>query len=118
MTFAFAAAGDTNLDWQIDILDAANFLSGGRFDSGLPASWNAGDFTFDGVTDILDAAALISTGLFDSGAYNSPTARLAAVPEPVGGSAWWAAAACSWLVLRRHRTSPTATDEPARLPTR
>ena len=116
MTFAFAAAGDTNLDWQVDILDAANFLSGGRFDSGLPASWNAGDFTFDGVTDILDAAALISTGLFDSGAYNSPTARLAAVPEPVGGSAWWAAAACSWLVLRRHRPSPTTTAAVARSP--
>ncbi|MBU6222890.1 MAG: autotransporter-associated beta strand repeat-containing protein, partial [Planctomycetes bacterium] len=49
VTFAFAAAGDTNLDWQVDIIDAANFLAGGKFDTGSPASWNEGDFTYDGV---------------------------------------------------------------------
>ena len=54
--FAFAAAGDTNLDWQVDIVDAASFLAGGKFDSGTPASWNQGDFTYDGVVDILNAA--------------------------------------------------------------
>jgi len=83
-TFAFAAAGDTNLDWQVDILDAANFIAGGRFDSGLPATWNEGDFTYDGVADILDAASFLSTGLFDAGGYNPPAsaAPVAAVPEP------------------------------------
>jgi autotransporter-associated beta strand protein len=84
VTFAYAAPGDTNLDWQVDILDAANFLAGGRFDSGLPATWNEGDFTYDGVADILDAASFLSTGLFDAGGYNLPTstATVAAVPEP------------------------------------
>ncbi|MFM7205080.1 MAG: PEP-CTERM sorting domain-containing protein, partial [Planctomycetaceae bacterium] len=104
VTFAFAAAGDTNLDWQVDILDAANFLSGGKFDSGSPASWNEGDFTYDGVVDVLDAASFLSTGLFDAGAYNAaaPTAGgIAAVPEP---AAWpLAAAALGCIAARRVR---------------
>ena len=86
MTFAFAAAGDTNLDWNVDILDAANFLAGGKFDSGTPATWNEGDFGYDGVVDILDAADFLSTGLFDAGAYNGAgqAGVVAAVPEPTG----------------------------------
>ena len=86
VTFAFAAAGDTNLDWQVDILDAGNFLAGGKFDSGTPASWNEGDFTYDGFVDILDAASFLSAGLFNAGIYNtSPAAGAAvAVPEPAG----------------------------------
>jgi fibronectin-binding autotransporter adhesin len=86
VSFAFAAAGDTNLDWQVDILDASNFLAGGKFDSGTPASWNEGDFTYDGFVDILDAASFLSAGLFDAGGYNSPASvasnGVAAVPEP------------------------------------
>ncbi|MFZ4637458.1 MAG: sulfatase-like hydrolase/transferase, partial [Pirellulales bacterium] len=89
-TFGFAAAGDTNLDWQVDILDAANFLSGGKFDSGSPATWNQGDFTYDGFVDILDAASFLSTGLFDAGFYNAPPGQagaVVAVPEPAGRAA-------------------------------
>ncbi len=85
VTFAFAAPGDTNLDWSVDILDAANFLAGGKFDSGTPATWNEGDFGYDGVVDILDAADFLSTGLFDAGGYNPPASAsggIAAVPEP------------------------------------
>jgi autotransporter-associated beta strand protein len=85
VTVAFAAPGDTNLDWNVDILDAANFLAGGKFDTGTPATWNEGDFGYDGVVDILDAADFLSTGLFDAGAYNSPASSsggIAAVPEP------------------------------------
>jgi hypothetical protein len=87
VTFGFAAAGDSNLDWAVDIIDAANFLAGGKFDTGLPASWMEGDYTYDGVVDILDAASFLSNGLFDAGVYNAPPAGLgngavAAVPEP------------------------------------
>jgi hypothetical protein len=84
MTAAFAAAGDTNLDWQVDILDASNFLAGGKFDTGSPASWNEGDFTSDGLVDILDAASFLSNGLFDAGSYNGAPAAgaVVAVPEP------------------------------------
>jgi len=106
VTFAFAAAGDTNLDWQVDIIDAANFLAGGKFDSGSPATWNEGDFTYDGVVDILDAASFLSNGLFDAGPYNSAgqAGAIAAVPEP---SVWALLAAASAVAtvgrMRRRR---------------
>ena len=79
--FSFAAPSDTNLDWQVDVLDAANFLAGGRFDTGLPATWSEGDFTYDGVVDILDAASFLSVGLFDAGPYDEQP-QVTAVPEP------------------------------------
>ena len=106
VTFAFAAAGDTNLDWQVDIIDAANFLAGGKFDSGSPATWNEGDFTYDGVVDILDAASFLSNGLFDAGPYNAPPGQakaIAAVPEPStwGGIVAAAAIAVAYGMRRR-----------------
>jgi rhamnogalacturonan endolyase len=79
VTVAFAAAGDTNLDWTVDVLDAANFLAGGAFDSGRPASWNEGDFGYDGVVDILDAADFLANALFDAGTYNAPAGAAASV---------------------------------------
>ena len=79
---AFAATGDTNLDWVIDILDVGNFLAMGKFDTGLPATWAEGDFGYDGVVDILDVADFFSTGLYDAGGYNAPAGTIAAVPEP------------------------------------
>ena len=85
VTAAYAASGDTNLDWSIDILDAGNFLAGGKFDTGLPAVWAEGDFSYDGVVDILDAADFFATGLYDAGSYNTPAGNvvgIAAVPEP------------------------------------
>ena len=105
VTFAFAAAGDTNLDWQVDIIDAANFLAGGKFDSGSPATWNEGDFTYDGVVDILDAASFLSNGLFDAGAYNPASGQagaVAAVPEPSPMLAALTGCGClGWLASRR-----------------
>jgi autotransporter-associated beta strand protein/T5SS/PEP-CTERM-associated repeat protein len=104
VTFAFAAAGDTNLDWKVDILDAANFLSGGKFDSGSPASWNEGDFTYDGVVDILDAAAFLSNGLFDAGTYNPPPPQAPiAVPEPSTFALALAGVACGMFSMWRRR---------------
>ncbi|MFZ4637284.1 MAG: beta strand repeat-containing protein, partial [Pirellulales bacterium] len=87
LTVAYAAPGDTNLDWSVDILDLANFLALGKFDSGQAATWLEGDFNYDGIVDILDAASFASTGLFNAGNYNtSPgaTGAIAAVPEPTG----------------------------------
>ncbi|MFZ4638634.1 MAG: autotransporter-associated beta strand repeat-containing protein, partial [Pirellulales bacterium] len=95
LTVAYAAPGDTNLDWSVDILDTANFLALGKFDTGSPATWREGDFNYDGIVDILDADAFVSTGLFNAGNYNTPpgaAGSVAAVPEP----STWAllAAAC------------------------
>jgi hypothetical protein len=89
VSFAYAAPGDTNLDNQVDILDAANFLNGGKFGTGSSATWSQGDFGYDGVVDILDAADFLSTGLFDAGSYNGSAGEagaVAAVPEPVSSS--------------------------------
>jgi len=107
VTFAFAAPGDTNLDWNVDILDAANFLSFGKFDTGLSATWLEGDFTYDGVVDILDAADFFATNLFDAGRYNPPAAAsslaggVAAVPEPSTGLIVAAAAFAAGYLRRR-----------------
>ena len=111
ISFAFAAPGDTNLDWNVDILDAANFLAGGKFDSGLPATWNEGDFGADGVVDILDAADLISTNAYDRGPYNAQAGAagsITAVPEPscVAFAAAVAAACLAWRQARGRITEP------------
>jgi hypothetical protein len=84
MTVAYAAAGDANLDWRVDILDIADTLAGGKFNSGLPASWSEGDFNYDGLFDALDVAELIATGLYDAAPYHDvdPAAGVSAVPEP------------------------------------
>jgi len=83
VTFAYAAPGDTNIDGQVDILDAANFAASGKYGSGEPATWLEGDFGYDGVVDILDASDFMSTGLYGAGPYVPPaTAAVAAVPEP------------------------------------
>jgi autotransporter-associated beta strand protein/T5SS/PEP-CTERM-associated repeat protein len=83
VTFGYAAAGDTNLDWRVDDLDLANILSSGQFNSELTATWLEGDFNYDGFVDILDMADLIAVDLFNGGSYNRPaTGSIAAVPEP------------------------------------
>ena len=117
VTFAYAAPGDTNLDWAIDILDAGNFLAGGKFDTGLPATWVEGDFSYDGIVDILDAADFFATGLYDVGNYNTPAAagRVAAVPEPSTGLLL-AVGAFTACCLRRPAKPVTPTVPPARSP--
>jgi hypothetical protein len=91
VSFAFAAPGDTNLDWQVDVLDAANVIAAGTFNAGDPATWAQGDFNYDGVVNVLDAADFLTTGLYNQGFYNPPPAAVgavAAVPEPT-----------TWLLL-------------------
>jgi autotransporter-associated beta strand protein len=107
LTFAFAAPGDANLDWQIDILDAANILGGGKFDTGSPAIWNQGDFGYDGIVDILDVADFLATGLFDAGGYNGAAAApvVNAVPEP-GIPAIWLAVVTGAAAVRRRLQGP------------
>jgi autotransporter-associated beta strand protein len=106
LTVSYAAPGDTNIDDGVDILDAANFLTGGAFDTGLPATWFAGDFNYDDVVDILDAADFFSTGLFDAGPYTAALSLtpVTAVPEPTMVSPWLAlAVATVWRLQFRKR---------------
>lgn len=105
VTFAFAAPGDTNLDWTVDVTDAANFVTAGKYDTGLPATWNEGDFNYDGVVDIQDAADFTSTGLYNAGSYNPPSVStaVAAVPEPssAGVVVGMAGLLLGWRLRRR-----------------
>ena len=105
LSAAYAAPGDTNLDWSIDILDASNFLAYGKFDTGSPATWLEGDFSYDGIVDILDAADFFSTGLYDAGNYNtaSGAAGVAAVPEPTATGLLAAAFVAAAVAVRRKR---------------
>jgi len=103
-TIAAAAPGDLNLDGVVDLLDAANLLAGGKYDTGLPADWSLGDATYDGIVDILDASEFMGTGLYDSGPYDVVVAAgaVAAVPEP---TLWPLIAATIGLMAARGRRS-------------
>jgi hypothetical protein len=108
-TFAYAAPGDTNIDWQVDALDALNFVTLGKFDTGLQATWLEGDFNYDGVVDILDALDFFNTGLYDTGVYNPPAGAagaVAAVPEPAGSAGAVIAAVILLLRQRAWRRFP------------
>jgi autotransporter-associated beta strand protein len=103
LTFGYAASGDANLDWQIDIIDIANVLGGGKVNSGLSATWAEGDFNYDGFADILDIADFMSSGLFNAGSYNAATEAIAAVPEPSTCAMALAGLACGGYSLFRRR---------------
>ena len=104
--FGYAATGDTNLDWVVDILDAANFIGSGKFNSGLAATWAEGDFNYDGLVDILDMADFVSTGLFNAAPYNTPAGSIAAVPEPSTlGLVGVGASVAGLLAVRRKRAA-------------
>jgi sulfatase modifying factor 1 len=86
VTLAYAAAGDANCDWWVDVVDVSNILTSAKFDTGLLTTWLEGDFNHDGILDALDLADVLNTGLYDAGMYNprsGVSGNLAtAVPEP------------------------------------
>ncbi len=99
LEFAYAAAGDTNLDWRVDVLDAANMLAAGKYNTNNAGTWAQGDFNYDGLVNVLDAAAFLTTGLYNQGSYNLPPSAVeavAVVPEP---SAWLVSVACLAVAL-------------------
>jgi len=77
---AYAAAGDSNLDGVIDILDIADILSAGKFDTGAAANWQQGDVNYDDVFDIVDVADIYGTNLFNSTAVASAPSIISATP--------------------------------------
>jgi hypothetical protein len=100
-TFGYAAPGDTNLDWSIDILDVADVIGSGMFNAGLEASWAEGDFNYDGFADILDIAGFVSSGLFNASSYNASSPSIAAVPEPAPWAMAVAGLVCGGWLFRR-----------------
>ena len=115
---AYAAPGDTNLDWRVDILDAANFVAGGKFNSGQPATWTEGDFNYDGIVDILDAAEFFATGLYNAGPYHPAPGMggVVAVPEPTGLGTLAAAFGMLLIISPRLRRSTRVGLRPTWVP--
>ena len=68
ITVAFAAAGDTNLDGQIDILDISTILGAASFDAAATGGWAAGDFNHDGRMNLADFNVLASNFGMSGGA--------------------------------------------------
>ena len=86
-TMSFTAPGDTNLDGQVDILDAANLFTSGRYDAGVGGSWSAGDFNYDGVVDILDISDFFTGNGYDAGPISQAPAATVSAASPGGLSA-------------------------------
>jgi len=102
ITVAYAAQGDTNLDWLVDILDVSNFVAAGKFGTGAAATWYEGDFNYDGTVDIQDVADFSATGLYGAPGYNTappPAVGVAVVPEPAPSAV--AVAVCGALAAVR-----------------
>ncbi len=111
LSVAFSAPGDSNIDGFVDILDVANFLSAGKYDSGAPAVWSQGDFNYDGIVDILDVGDFVVTGLYNAGTYlpvPSASVVVTAVPEPATGVA--AGLACLIAAMQARRRVRSAAD--------
>ncbi len=100
MTFGYAAPGDTNLDWSIDLLDVGDYLAAGKFDTGEPAAWSEGDYNYDAIVDLLDVGQYLSTSLFDTGPY-AAFGGVAVVPEPAAGLVVGGALAVGAVFIRR-----------------
>ena len=117
-TAGFAAQGDTTMDGAVDILDASNFITSAKYDSGLYASWVDGDFNHDGVLDILDATDFFNSALFDQGIYlvsasapaaMSATEPVAAAEQPSAIESAFAALAFETTATPPKRKNPFAS---------
>lgn len=83
---SYAAAGDVNLDGQVDVFDLVSINGTGAYGSGTASDWSLGDFNYDGVTNVFDIVSINSAGTFARGSYfptlatTSPSISI--VPEP------------------------------------
>ncbi len=104
VTVAFASAGDTNLNGQVDAFDLVSLAAGGRYGSPQAAFWNEGDFNYDGVFSVLDLIAIQSAGTYGGGSY-LPTGSAATTAAPEPAVSWLPAVMLAAVaVVRRRRT--------------
>jgi len=106
----YAAAGDSNIDGIVDVLDVADFVSAGLYNAPAAATWQQGDFNYDGVFDALDISDIISADVLGRGSYladRGAAAAVASVPEPSLAWAGSAGALLAVLVVSRGPRSLT-----------
>lgn len=94
---AYTLAGDTNLDFRVDIADFSSLAASFNQSGG----WRQGDFDYDGMTSLADFS-LLAAGFNQSLAA---AGRPSAVPEPAAGSLLLAAAGA---LAGRRRSGPRA----------
>jgi quinoprotein glucose dehydrogenase len=85
----YAAAGDANLDGQVNVFDLVGMIGSGKYGTGGTAIWSEGDFNYDGLTDVFDLVGIEGSGVYGKGKYmafgTAGAGPAAVVPEP----AWW-----------------------------
>jgi autotransporter-associated beta strand protein len=104
---AVAAAGDLDLDGDVDIFDIVGLDGSGTYGTDAAAGWADGDMNYDGLANLFDLVAIDGGGAFGAGGYlPAPTGSLAAtsvaVPEP-GSLALLAAAGTAAMRWWRRR---------------
>ncbi|MFM8414032.1 MAG: fibronectin type III domain-containing protein, partial [Planctomycetota bacterium] len=72
LVVGYAAAGDTNMDGSVDLIDLLAVLGSGTYEQTVAAGWETGDFNYDGVADLLDLLAVLGSGTYDQGSYLAP----------------------------------------------
>lgn len=107
MRVAYAAPGDSNLDGRIDILDLADIVSAGKFNTGESADWTQGDTNYDGAFDILDISEILGTNLFNQGNYLTQASASSAAVE-TGAVATFDTALVFAALAAEPSTQPTA----------
>lgn len=84
---SYAAAGDVNLDGQVDVFDLVSINGTGVYGTARASDWSLGDFNYDGVTNVFDIVSINSAGTFARGSYFPTLARISPsisiVPEPM-----------------------------------
>lgn len=74
--------GDSNLDGEFSSTDFVQIFTAGKFEQGVPATWEEGDWDGDGVFDSSDFVVAFTDGGFEQGPRNAA----AHVPEADGFS--------------------------------
>ena len=64
-----AAAGDANMDGEVNSLDLVALNAAGAYGTATTAGWWQGDFNYDGRVSIADLILLNAAGLYGKGAY-------------------------------------------------
>jgi len=86
VTVSFAAAGDVDLNGQVNVFDLVNINSSGTYGSGTASVWSQGDFNYDGVTNVFDLVGINTAAVYGQGNYFPAIPTVAgvvtAVPEP------------------------------------
>ena len=79
-----AQPGDANRDREFNSEDILQVLIAGKYDTGLPATWEEGDWNGDGAFDQVDIVVALKTGNYLQGPYAaraiSSTAKRSMVP--------------------------------------